>query len=561
MSEITMIKSSSSKKHEKEKKKKSKKEKKDKEKKRSSSSTFKQNEESKKAPKRLKTEESQIEVPPSSSTSTSKKTSKNIMKIEQSLQKKSSNGGAIGIKQLTPHNDTTTKLQIQVSPYSQSSDPVVISFPAGLPSSLTTKTAKTARAASARSVRFEDEETDTNSSSKLPAFTWTAVKSARGRLIHGNDDTCTYISSNGGRGHDGRNTKLYVGVYHKPTASLKLIPSAEKGTVFAMNQSVTSYHDSKSLDFRNMSLAERRRMVFESFGSQKKKKVLRSQQANVVEMRSVVGAGEGMMKAIGKQMESNMMSESNLKVMQELKNNKGDGAKKMVSAVDKAYAEARRLFLPPFDESASKPYRVYDSQEVAGEDAWGQISRTVDACLHKGDEWKEGLQSKSKWAKSTSTLLASIFNPTIKKGAKYQIKTIVLVNHLIKFHNKASKKFLGGSEEELAKYLDLPRDVANRFLALFCVPTHDRGRAGFAISKQLKDRRVIYTLVMYLLAHGKEMKVGSIEALCKDMELETKDAMNLYREAGCKCAKNKAGMVSVSLSVPLAFPPPKRGKK
>ncbi len=69
-------------------------------------------------------------------------------------------------------------------------------------------------------------------------------------------------------------------------------------------------------------MSERRRMVFESFGSQKKKKVMRSQDANVVEMKSVVGAGEGMMKALGSQMEMGAVSESNRKVMEDLKSGK-----------------------------------------------------------------------------------------------------------------------------------------------------------------------------------------------------------------------------------------------
>jgi hypothetical protein len=124
---------------------------------------------------------------------------------------------------------------------------------------------------------------------------------------------------NDGRGHDGRLTKQFIAIYHKPTHTLKFIPSSEKGTVFSMNQNVTSYHDSKSFDFRNLSMNERRRMVFESFGSQKKKKVMRSQDANVVEMKSVVGAGEGMMKALGSQMEGGAVSESNKRVMEDLR--------------------------------------------------------------------------------------------------------------------------------------------------------------------------------------------------------------------------------------------------
>jgi len=300
--------------------------------------------------------------------------------------------------------------------------------------------------------------------------------------------------------------------------------------------------------------------VFESFGSQKKKKVMRSQDANVVEMKSVVGAGEGMMKALGSQMEKGAVSESNRKVMEDLKSGNMDS--KPTTAVDKAYAEARKAFLPPFDDSATKAFRVYDSQEVAGDEAWAQISRVVDACIHNSTpelNYKQALQ-KWPWPESTAKLLDLVSDPGMK-GAKYQLKTMCLVNHLVKFHNRASKKFMDGQPEEMAKYLGLPKAVTERFLELFCVASYDRGRAGYATTKQLKDRRVIYTLVMYLLAHGKEMKAGSIDQLCLDMSMETKDAISLYREAGCKCVKGKSGMVSVSLAVPLVFPPPKRAKK
>ena len=232
-----------------------------------------------------------------------------------------------------------------------------------------------------------------------------------------------------------------------------------------------------------------------------------------------------------------------------------------MSAADRAHDEARRSYLPPFDESAMDPYRVFDSQEVAGDDAWSKISNIVVACIHKGDEWKKAIEGKYEWPKATKALLDTVKNHQSSRG-KYTIKTIVLVNYLVQFHNRANKKFMDGSPEELKKKFGLPREVSDRFLLLFCVPSYDKGRAGFATSKHLKDRRVLYTLIMYLLAHGKEMKIGSIASICEDLRLETKDAINLYREAGCTCVKNTTTLdVSVSLQVPLKFPPPKRGKK
>lgn len=451
-------------------------------------------------------------------------------------------------KCLTVASSVTKELKIQVQESDSTKDPIVVSFPSGLPMSLQSGDEKSKSSSSS------------SSSSPAPTFTWAAARKAasKGRILYGTDDTCTYTAMNDGRGHDGRLTKLYVAIYHKPTRTVQFIPSSEKGTIFAMNQMVTDYEDAKSLDFRNLSMNERRRMVFETFGSNKKKKVLRSQDANVVEMRSVVGAGSGMMKSIQTQIDTGIISESNVQVMSDNMTMESE-MNRATTALEKAYAEARRAFLPPFDETATKAYRVYDSQEVAGEEAWAQLSRVVDACIRKED-WKEAFQNSGRWSASTSKLLNLVSDPN-RKGSKYQLKTICLVNHLVNFHNKASKKFIQGTVDEIVKYLGLPRAVADRFLEVFCVASFDRGRAGFAVTKQLKDRRVVYALIMYLLAHGKEMKVGSIDELCQDMSIETKDAMNLYREAGCKCVKGKTGAVSVSLSVPLQFPPPKRGKK
>lgn len=203
----------------------------------------------------------------------------------------------------------TRTMKINVQESDSAKDPVVVSFPSGLPSGI---------ANDAQSTGEEVEH------SNPPTFTWTSARksSSKGRILVGTDDTCTYSSMNDGRGYDGRLTKSYMAIYHKPSKTVKFIPASEKGTVFAMNQRVTDYEDSQSFDFGNMSMSERRRMVFESFGSNKKKKVLRSQDANVVEMKSVVGAGEGMMRAIGSQIEGGAVSESNKKVMEDTKSGK-----------------------------------------------------------------------------------------------------------------------------------------------------------------------------------------------------------------------------------------------
>ena len=120
----------------------------------------------------------------------------------------------------------------------------------------------------------------------------------------GIDDQCTYAASNEGRGHDGRKTKLYVGILDKETNTLKMIPAAERGTVFSLDQSVIAYQQNGTElnnTLANMSNLERRNLLFETFGSSKKMRAIKSKAANVVSMTSVIGAGDGMMEALKRQ--------------------------------------------------------------------------------------------------------------------------------------------------------------------------------------------------------------------------------------------------------------------
>jgi hypothetical protein len=58
-----------------------------------------------------------------------------------------------------------------------------------------------------------------------------------------------------------------------------------------------------------------------------------------------------------------------------------------------------------------------------------------------------------------------------------------------------------------------------------------------------------------------DMAVSSVNQLLKDVKLDERRAMMCYREAGFTVKKNGKKEIGVSLSVPLTFPPPKRGKK
>jgi len=95
----------------------------------------------------------------------------------------------------------TTPFTVQVSQENPKYDPVVVSFPRGLPSSLCT------------------ENSSSSSTDKAPKFTCSKLnpksKSSRGRRINGEDANCTYTASATGSSHDNRRTKSYVCIYNK----------------------------------------------------------------------------------------------------------------------------------------------------------------------------------------------------------------------------------------------------------------------------------------------------------------------------------------------------------
>jgi len=82
-------------------------------------------------------------------------------------------------------------------------------------------------------------------------------------------------------------------------------------------ESVKSYEPQvlhSDATIKNMSASERRMLLFESFGSAKKQRALKSQAANVVNIDSVISAGSTMLSAVQSQ---DGLSESNRRAMED----------------------------------------------------------------------------------------------------------------------------------------------------------------------------------------------------------------------------------------------------
>lgn len=364
---------------------------------------------------------------------------------------------------------------------------------------------------------------------------------------------------------------MYVCVYNKKQKTLKLIPSAEKGTVFALEQSVKDYtpsvangsmligggrtEEGNGTTTKVMSASDQVQMLVESFGSKKKQKVMASRAANKVNIHSVVGAGDVMMHSVSNQ---EGISLENKKGMEE-------GAK-IVNPNDVAYESARKMMLPPYDVNADHPSKVYNAQAIMGTTAWDKVSRIVEKVLSKKVEDDETdvvaslLGKKGFRPPSLVALLESI--DLSRKSAPFRIKVVFFLALSLKFHSKILRRgFIEGeSLDDCIGGLFIPHEVGVRLFELFTAPMEGK-EGGFVASKQQKSRMKSHFLILYITASGKGMQVASIDQVCKDMKLDTKEASLVLREAGFVVKKSGKGDTSVNLPIPLKFPPPKRGKR
>ncbi|KAL3808270.1 hypothetical protein ACHAXA_001412 [Cyclostephanos tholiformis] len=365
-------------------------------------------------------------------------------------------------------------------------------------------------------------------------------------------------------------TTYYLRIDRERT--LRLYPTAERGSIFALEQRTRAYDDDNATtsmggevgggNSNTMSASDRAQLLVDSFGSRKKQKVMNSRAANRVNVHSVVGSGDAMMRSVTEQ---RGISDENRRVMME------EGGNEKVHQVDAAYEQARRRMLPQYDVDADVPYKVYNAQSMAGVLAWEKTSRIVEKVLEKrveatadgGDggnkDWIAALLGKKEEHRPLSlTRLLESIDPA-RKGSNYRIKVVLFLHFVLKLHAKIQRgrggTIEGGTLDDCIGKVFVPHEVGMRLFELFM---SEREGGGYVASPQQKTKLHAHILVLYVIASGKEMSVPSINQLCRDMKLDAKEASLVLREAGFTVKKNGSGDVGAILSVPLTFPPPKR---
>ena len=430
-------------------------------------------------------------------------------------------------------------------------DPILCSFPAGMPAAL--------------------QKESSAEVATLPRF---VVKKHRKdtKLVVGKDHACLYSAAATPNAVAKRPMQLVVGIYDKHKNELTLQPTAEQGYVYTMSQSVPSYNRESDATEKMMSPTDRRKALFEDFGSAKKRKVLRSQEANRVNVESVVGAGD--VNSI-----LNTMSESNRQAVEEQLDGTTD-PRDRVSAADLATQEWRKNFLPAYNEQAESPADVYSAKTIAGSVVWNRLLHRVSKCLaqdnvlaaivkgpkHDEQNSDDGTAKKRRedeWYPCVVRIL-KILVPR-GEAAKQQLACAILLNNYLRLYNQLNRKrfFYGVEGSDRPLYFGVPLDVGQRWIECFATTAEGRdGQTGHVLSKANKDSCCVHLFLLSLMAEGgRRVCSDNILPLAEDLQMDVKDASHLLRLAGCNVSRKSAKQTTAALTAPLKFPSMKKAGK
>ena len=330
----------------------------------------------------------------------------------------------------------------------------------------------------------------------------------------GKDEACHYKASNNSKTSK-RRTKFVVGVWNANTKKLRLQPTLHDGSVFTMTQSVPNYQSSISSNLNGT--AEQYRALFQDFGSAKKQKAIRSQEANRVSVDSVVGGGKLKL--------SNMkMSASNQQRFAERQAAADDNDEApmstSMSAIQEANDQWRRSFLPTFDETAKHASHVYRLSHMAGPGVMDHLRRIVDICQTKPDV-AQALMHGQEWKPSLTSVLDKIIVAQSKHMAR-QLQSLLLMHMWSALYGVlCQKRFV--SAHSSGRLYGQPGVVSERFLELFATETaRPNGEVKYTMTQANKDGCLVYLLILYCLASSSGHAVSGthLENCAKDLQLE-----------------------------------------
>ena len=286
-------------------------------------------------------------------------------------------------------SSSSSSIRVKVVESNPSHDPIVCSFPGGVPTNPLTFQ------------WYQKKNSKKSSHNKLD------TASSVEYVLKGHDEACQYYgsctsSSSVTSESSSHNTKLCVGIYDKETNVVTFYPTAGNGAVISLQQFVPSYHHSKEQNRESNGVSTKNNnsssssnsnaLLYADFGSAKKRRVLQSQEANRVTVDAVVGDAtqthnDSTTTTTNTAFDHPAMSESNRSAIQHQQQiNMALAATSTTStlqqqsqttttssihlAAELATSHWRQTFLPPYDSLATCASQIYSVNAIAGPTVW-----------------------------------------------------------------------------------------------------------------------------------------------------------------------------------------------
>ncbi|OQS03428.1 hypothetical protein THRCLA_04263 [Thraustotheca clavata] len=377
------------------------------------------------------------------------------------------------------------------------------------------------------------------------------------KIVVADADKVSYQAANFGHGNATNDLSSYVvGVYDKTTQSVQLYNVDQ---MYVLQQSIRGFKERIDENIqKDKSYVERNAELVNVFGSKVSKRMVKSREENKIDTSNITSAS-AITQALTQKAQANA---------EELAAKRANDPK--YTPDSGAMNSTRAAILPPCNVDALTPDKVYAIDKFL-------FSDVMDSLLMKADEFIGLLETcplnefLDKNKVPAAAYIRQVMTTLPKPFDRKKVALMLYVMYLVQFYH--SRYPMHATPAGISENLNIPHVIVTQILDTFteCV-VNDHGRTSYSQSKVLKDKLMLYMLVVAMTVNNFSL---DLTALASDLKRASSNLAQYARQVGCRtdsikaesglyqkssAIKDKKSMaIRAVLSLPLVFPTAKKG--
>lgn len=318
-----------------------------------------------------------------------------------------------------------------------------------------------------------------------------------------------------------------MGLLDHETGKLHL----RNASYFSMESSIKRLHQNENeskTDPSNYKAA--RNLLGETFGTKKKKKEIKSEEKNKVDVQDLASSALVLDTTIEKKLAQLPGKEQ---VQEEMEMARPVPAfDKSTTKVDEIYKIESIISLPEFEIIPTQMFSQLSAEKIEALESSGTVTPFVSKCLKK-------LMSKG------------------EKVDLLELSKIVYLQLLIHFKGVRDSSFPSLTKNQKLNGIFTPKLIISKFLETFSTFDTIEGAKKYKMSSWHKEKLMAHISVLALIIDGFSCPV---ELLAKDLKITSIKMTERFKAVGCSVETIRAEGVSskiATLKAPLQFPKPR----